>query len=434
MQVAPPSPFLKRLPPGAWVVLAWCGGMAFTFLLRLRLPGEWYPAARPAAQFFRWDGQVNMAVATALALAGGALLRRRPLWALVLLLAASALGTMPLGVAEIPLPQFLAAEVAVFFIAAGRPRATGVVAVLLALAVLGGYLAVRLMCGWPITTSSETAVALTTVIAWLLGNSVRESREHAEELRVRAATQAVTDERLRIARELHDMVAHSIGVIALQAGAARRVIDTQPERARDALGEIETAGRQTLSGLRRMLGGLRGPEQGRTAPPVPLEPASMEPGHPRPGHPEPGHPRPGHPEPGHPKPGHREPGLGLAGLDRLAATITQAGVRVDVRRSGEPRPLPPEIDVSAYRIVQEAVTNVVRHAGTTSCRVSIGYRDDEVRIEVLDDGRGGDAEGGYGLIGMRERVGVLHGTFAAGPRPGGGFRVEARLPVPTGVR
>ncbi|MEU7876946.1 sensor histidine kinase [Microbispora bryophytorum] len=419
MQVAPPSPFLKRLPSGAWVVLAWCGGMAFTFLLRLRLPGEWYPAARPAAQFFRWDGQVNMAVATALALAGGALLRRRPLWALVLLLAASALGTMPLGVAEIPLPQFLAAEVAVFFIAAGRPRATGVVAVLLALAVLGGYLAVRLMCGWPITTSSETAVALTTVIAWLLGNSVRESREHAEELRVRAATQAVTDERLRIARELHDMVAHSIGVIALQAGAARRVIDTQPERARDALGEIETAGRQTLSGLRRMLGGLRGPEQGRTAPPVPLEPAPMEPGRPR---------------PGPAKPGHREPGLGLADLDRLAATITQAGVRVDVRRSGEPRPLPPEIDVSAYRIVQEAVTNVVRHAGTTSCRVSIGYRDDEVCIEVLDDGRGGDAEGGYGLIGMRERVGVLHGTFAAGPRPGGGFRVEARLPVPTGVR
>ncbi|GAB3891355.1 hypothetical protein GCM10027612_37080 [Microbispora bryophytorum subsp. camponoti] len=224
-----------------------------------------------------------------------------------------------MGVAEIPLPQFLAAEVAVFFIAAGRPRATGVVAVLLALAVLAGYLAVRLMCGWPITTSSETAVALTTVIAWLLGNSVRESREHAEELRVRAATQAVTDERLRIARELHDMVAHSIGVIALQAGAARRVIDTQPERARDALGEIETAGRQTLSGLRRMLGGLRGPEQGRTAPPVPPEPAPMEPGHPKPGHPE---------------PGHRESGLGLADLDRLAATITQAGVRVDVRRSG----------------------------------------------------------------------------------------------------
>ncbi|MEU6425439.1 histidine kinase [Microbispora sp. NPDC046973] len=408
MQVAPPSPFPKRLPPGVWVVLAWCGGMAFTFLMRLRLPGEWYPAARPAAQFFRWEGQVPMVVATALALAGGALVRRRPVPALVLLLAASVLGTMPLGVAEIPLPQFLAAEVAVFFIAAGRPRGTGVVAVVMALAVLGGYLAVRLVCGWPIGASSETAVALTTVIAWLLGDSARESRTHAEELRARAATQAVTDERLRIARELHDMVAHSIGVIALQAGAARRVIDTQPERAREALGEIETAGRRTLSGLRRMLGGLRGPEQGRPAPSGPPGVAPLGSGHP-------------------------EPGSGLADVDRLAATITEAGVRVDVRRSGEPRPLPPEIDVSAYRIIQEAVTNVVRHAGTASCRVSIGYRDDEVRIEVLDDGRGGDTGGGYGLIGMRERVGVLHGTFAAGPRPEGGFRVEARLPVPAGV-
>ncbi|KAB8181457.1 sensor histidine kinase [Microbispora catharanthi] len=406
---APPSSLLKRLPPGVWVVLAWCGGMAFTFLMRLRLPGEWYPAERPGAQFFQWEGQVPMAVATALAPAGGALLRRRPLPALVLLLAASVLGTMPLGVAEIPLPQFLAAEVAVFFIAAGRPRATGVVAVVMALAVLGGYLAVRLVCGWPIGASSETAVALTTVIAWLLGSSARESRTHAEELRARAATQAVTDERLRIARELHDMVAHSIGVIALQAGAARRVIDTQPERAREALGEIETAGRRTLSGLRRMLGGLRGPEQGRPAPSGPPGAAPLG-------------------------SGHLEPAFGLADVDRLAATITEAGVWVDVRRSGEPRPLPPEIEVSAYRIIQEAVTNVVRHAGTASCRVSIGYRDDEVRIEVLDDGRGGDTGGGYGLIGMRERVGALHGTFAAGPRPEGGFRVEARLPVSAGVR
>ncbi|MFI7624999.1 sensor histidine kinase [Microbispora rosea] len=409
MPVTPPSPSLKRLPPGTWVVLAWCGGMALTFLLRLQLPGEWHPAMRPAAQFFRWDGLVDMAVATALVLVCGALLRRRPLPALVLVLAASVFGTLPLGVAEIPLPQFLAAEVAVFFIAAERPRGTGVVAVVMALATLGAHLAVRLMCGWPIGVSSEAAVALTTVIAWLLGNSARESREHAEQLRARAATQAVSDERLRIARELHDMVAHSIGVIALQAGAARRVIDTQPERARDALGEIETAGRQTLSGLRRMLGGLRGPGQGRPASPGLLGTASLE-------------------------TASLEPGAGLAGVDRLAATTTQAGVRVDVRRLGEPRPLPPEIDVSAYRIVQEAVTNVVRHAGTASCRVSIDYRDDEVRIEVLDDGRGGDSGEGYGLIGMRERVGVLHGTFAAGPRPEGGFRVEARLPVPAGVR
>ncbi|WP_327044996.1 histidine kinase [Microbispora sp. NBC_01189] len=395
--------------------------MAFTFLLRLRLPGEWYPAARPGALFFRWDGLRFFGVGTALASAGAALLRRRPLAALVLLLAASVAGTTPLGVAEIPLPQFLAAEVAVFFIATGRPRATGVVAVLMALAVLGGYLAVRLLSGWPITASSETGVALTTVIAWLLGNWMRESREHAEELRARAATQAVTDERLRIARELHDMVAHTIGVIALQAGAARRVIDTRPERARDALGEIETAGRQTLSGLRRMLGALRSPEPGR-----PPRPAPREPG------PDPASLR-ASPEPSL-EPVSPDAGLGLADVERLAARTTDAGIRVDVHWRGERRPLPPEIDMSAYRVVQEAVTNVVRHAGTTSCRVSIDYRDDEVRVEVLDDGRGGGSLGaGYGLVGMRERVGLLRGSFSAGPRPGGGFRVEARLPVSAAV-
>ncbi|MEU6409568.1 sensor histidine kinase [Microbispora sp. NPDC046933] len=414
MQVASPSPWPRRLPPGAWVVLAWCGGTAFTFLMRLRLPGEWYPAAHPGAQFFWWDNLAFFGVGTVLVVVGGALLGRRPLSALSLPLAASIVGTVPLGVAEIPMPQFLAAGVAVFFIAAARPHGTGVAAVVMALVVLAGFLATRLLFGWPIGTSTELAVALATVIAWLLGKSVRESREHAEEVRARAATQAVTDERLRIARELHDMVAHSIGVIALQAGAARRVIDTQPERARDALGEIETAGRQTLSGLRRMLGALRSHEPARTARPAPLESAPLE--------------------PAPLESGHREPDFGLADVDRLAATITQAGVRVDVRRLGEPRPLPPEIDVSAYRIVQEAVTNVVRHAGTTSCRVCIDYRDEEVRIEVLDDGRGGESGEGYGLLGMRERVGVLHGTFAAGPRPEGGFRVEARLPVPTGVR
>ncbi|MGW5260013.1 sensor histidine kinase [Microbispora sp. NPDC004025] len=413
MQVASP-PLLRRLPPGAWVVLAWCGGTVFTFLMRMRLPGEWMYSERPSPQLFQRHGLAFFAVAAALALAGGVLLRRRPLPSLVLLLAAAVLGTVPLGVGEIPLPQFIAAEVAVFFIAAERPRATGVAAVVTALAVLAGFLLTRLLYGWPIGTSTELAVALTTVIAWLLGNSARESRAHAEELRARAATQAVTDERLRIARELHDMVAHSIGVIALQAGAARRVIDTQPERARDALGEIETAGRQTLSGLRRMLGALRSHDPERPAPVVP--------------------PPPGPPEPARPESGCPGQVLGLADVDRLAVTTTQAGVRVDVRRLGEPRPLPPEIDVAAYRVVQEAVTNVLRHAGAASCRVSIDYRDDEVRVEVLDDGCGGDAGDGYGLLGMRERVGVLHGTLAAGPRPGGGFRVAARLPVPEGIR
>ncbi|MEU0572633.1 sensor histidine kinase [Nonomuraea sp. NPDC005983] len=398
MHVTPPLPLLKRVPPGAWAALTWCAGLAFTFLVRVRLPGEAASAVSAGALIYRWDGLAFLAVATALALAGSARLHHRPFQAMALLLAASALAPVPLGVVEIPLAQFLAVDVALYFIAATRPRRAGVVAVAMALAVLAGYLATRLLLGWVIGTSAELAVGMTAVIAWLVGHSVRQAREYAERLNTQATAQAVTGERLRIARELHDAVAHSIGVIALQAGAARRVIDTQPVQARDALGEIETVGRQTLSGLRRTLGALREgePEQGAQA-------AS-------------------------------DPGLGLADVDRLAATTTDAGVHVDVRWRGEMRPMPAEIDVSAYRIIQEAVTNVVRHAGTRSCRVSIDYRDEELSIEVLDGGRGGTRVSGYGLVGMRERVGLLRGEFSAGPRPEGGFRVAARLPVPAGVR
>jgi signal transduction histidine kinase len=236
---------------------------------------------------------------------------------------------------------------------------------------------------------------MTAVIAWLVGHLVRQAREHAETLVTTATAQAVADERLRISRELHDTVAHSMSVIALQAGAARRVIDTQPRRAGQALGEI-AVGRETLSGLRRMLGALRHGEQSR-----PLDPAP-----------------------------------GLTDLDKLVAATTDAGVDVEVRWLGERRPLPPEIDTSAYRVIQEAITNVVRHAGTSRCRVSVEYQDDELAIEVLDGGRGPrrTAEGGYGLVGMRERVSMLQGSFCAEPRPEGGFRVAARLPLTTGVR
>jgi signal transduction histidine kinase len=172
------------------------------------------------------------------------------------------------------------------------------------------------------------------------------------------------------------------------------VIDTQPGEARNALEAIEATSRDTLSGLRRMLTALRKDDPGA----APLGPAP-----------------------------------GLADLGRLAAATMDAGVRVDVRIEGEPKPLPPDVDLSAYRIVQEAVTNVVRHAGTDSCRVTIGYRDDDLAVEIDDDGDGGVVGTGYGIVGMRERVALLRGEFTAGPRPGGGFRVAARLPLPAAV-
>ncbi|MFJ9562337.1 sensor histidine kinase [Streptomyces fuscichromogenes] len=230
----------------------------------------------------------------------------------------------------------------------------------------------------------------------------RERREHAVALRAQEVAEAVTAERLLIARELHDMVAHSIGIIAIQAGMGSRVIQTQPAEARDALRAIEATSRETLSGLRRTLVSLRQADRRATA-------SEQSPLTPTPG---------------------------LADIERLAAATTGAGVRVDVRCTGEQRPVPADIDLSAYRIVQEALTNVVRHAGTERCRVIIDYRDEELSVEVVDNGRGATEDGsahGFGLIGMRERVGLLDGHLSAGPRPDGGFRVAARLPLPASV-
>lgn len=414
-----PLPPLKRVPLSTWTALAWGAGLVFTFLIRLRLPGEEEATVLPGVVFYRWDGLVLLTVGTALALWGCRLLAHRPVAAIGRLLAASVVATAPLSVGEIPLGQFLAVDVALYVVAATRPRRTGIVALAMALGTLAGYLTVRLVCGWNVGTSAELAVAMTAAIAWLIGNSTHQAREYAEKSRAQAAAQAVTVERLRIAREMHDTVAHSIGIIALQAGAAARVIETQPAAAREALVSIENAGRETLAGLRRMLGALRQAEPAAegheresayVAPVDPVFDTAFDPP--------------------------RVPALGLADVDRLAAATTAAGVRVDVRWHGEPRPLPPEIDISAYRVIQEAVTNVVRHSGTRTCLVTVDSGAEELSIEITDDGRGeGRRDGrGWGLVGMRERVTLLHGDFSAEPRPEGGFRVTARLPVPAGAR
>ncbi|WP_283132718.1 sensor histidine kinase [Rhizohabitans arisaemae] len=381
MPVLPPLPLRKRVPPGVWTSLPWCAGLVFMFVARGGLRG------------LHGNAWMYLAGTSALVLAGGILLRRRPLPALGLLLAAMFAGVPP-GVAETPVAvaKLLTVDVGLYFVAAHSTRRTGIIALVGALAVLAGWFTL----GLPHGVAAEVGLATTAVIAWLVGHTVRQAREHAQSKIAWATAQAVADERLRISRELHDTLAHSVGVIALQAGAARRVIDTQPERAAQALGDIENAGREALSGLRRTLGVLRRPEEAPPSDPMP----------------------------------------GLGDIERLAAATTEAGVRVEVRLLGERRPLPPEIDVSAYRIIQEAVTNVVRHAGTGWCRVSVEYRDDEVVIEVLDGGRGPHhaGGGGFGLVGMRERVTLLQGRLSAEPRPEGGFRVAARLPLTTGTR
>ena len=405
MPATPPAPLLTRLSPGACVALAWGAVLPFSLIryatlpngyLIYRPPGGTAEVVRRSTADLLIPGPWNSACLVAsivVSVAGCVLLRRRPMPAQALLLSGTVLEAMALT--ELTLQESLASCVALGFITAICPRRSSLAALALTVGVVYVYAAVRLLHGWRVEQSTELAVALTAVVAWTIGNSIRQNRDHAETVRVQAIARAVTEERLRIAREVHDMVAHSTGLVALQAGAASRVIETQPLEARKALTAIETTSRETLTGLQRMLGMLREADFG-------TDPA---------------------------------PGLapGLANVEQLAAATADAGVRVDVQWHGEQRHLPELIDLSAFRIIQEAVTNVVRHADTRSCRVSVEYRDEHLVIEVLDSGRGhgGPASAtGYGIVGMRERVGLLHGDFTAGPRPEGGFRVAARLPVP----
>jgi signal transduction histidine kinase len=243
--------------------------------------------------------------------------------------------------------------------------------------------------------------------AWLLGRFAHNYRTYAarleertielEQAREELARRAVTEERLRLARELHDVVAHAMSVIAVQSGVGAHVADTNPQEAAKALAAIEATSRAALEELRRLLGVLRQEDepQGALAP-VP----------------------------------------GLADLDSLLAEVGKAGLAVRLQINGTRPQLPAGVDLSAYRIVQEALTNVVKHAGPAHAQVVVGYRDHDVTVEVIDDGRGavtsasdGRVGSGHGLIGMHERVQAFGGDLEAGPRPGGGFRVAARLPL-----
>ena len=316
-------------------------------------------------------------------------------------------------------------------------------------------------------------VALCVIIAWFTGYIVRQRRRYALRLQDEAASKAVAEERLRIARELHDVVAHSMSVIAVQAGYGQYVIDTQPADARNALGAIQTTSREALDEMRRMLGALRQADETDQREVAARADDGADPAA------DVGIP------PGDAGGAPLLPAPGLANLDRLISRTARAGVQVDVTRCGRPRELPAGIDLSAYRIVQEALTNVVKHARTSSCRVLIGFGQDELVLEVTDNGAGlpamagagmaqhgssmalaggvgGSADdaglpgggpavstvadwngpdggrcviggSGHGIIGMRERVSLLGGEFTAGPLPGYGFQVSAHIPLPAEV-
>ena len=199
-----------------------------------------------------------------------------------------------------------------------------------------------------------------------------------------------------IARELHDVVAHNVSVMVAQAGAAQRIGDSAPREAIATLGAIERLGREALVEMRRLMGFLR------------TEPNRREP---------------------------RSPQPGLGDLDALVAQVRQAGLPVTLRIEGDPQPLPAGLDLSAFRIVQEATTNILKHAGPSSVAVTIRYLSSRLSIEVVDDGIGASDRSAqplrprYGHLGMRERVALFGGELTVGPRPGGGYRVAASLPL-----
>lgn len=249
------------------------------------------------------------------------------------------------------------------------------------------------------------------VLAWVLGDSLRTRRAYFDQLEERAARLerereaqskvAVAAERARIARELHDVVAHNVSVMVVQADGAAYVMDAAPDQAKQALETISSTGRQALAEMRRLLGVLRtgdAPESGEYVPQPDVEQ-----------------------------------------IEDLVAQVRQTGLVVDFKVEGTPRPLPSGVELTAYRVVQEALTNTRKHGGPDAgASVRLVYFDDGLGLLIEDDGRGaahelyedGGADGaGHGMIGMRERIGMVGGTLDAGPRPGGGFRISALLPL-----
>jgi signal transduction histidine kinase len=467
-------PLTKRLSPRHWAALDYVVGAVFGLILfatirhgvirAIENPYGFVPY-RPLS--LTWPLAIFLVMVAVVAVG---MRRRRPAFMLGVLLGGSVLVTTLIGPENGALTYFLPVAYVLYLVAATYEHRQAAVRVLIAVfaTLLADAVLIHLTGGGFIPNGGMVSVALCVIIAWFTGYIVRQRRGYAIRLQDEAASKAVAQERLRIARELHDVVAHSMSVIAVQAGYGQYVIDTQPADARNALGAIQATSREALDEMRRMLGALRqadetdqrGAAGGRSSAPVGVADSEV----------------------GGVSGGKGSaplfPAPGLADLDRLLSRTASAGVRVDVTRCGQPRELPASIDLSAYRIVQEALTNVVKHARTSSCKVLVGYGHDELILEVTDSGAGlpamagagmshpgstmalggGPADGepmvlplpgwnaaedglpgggaiggsGHGIIGMRERVSLLGGEFSAGPLPGYGFQVSAHIPLPSG--
>ena len=492
-------PLTKRLGPKQWAALDYLAGGLTTVILfvtvkRGLIRGGYPP---PFSYPHYWPVSLAGPLAVLVVLAAGfavALRRRRPVFMLGVLLVGSFIVstlTVPDGGALI---YFVPVAYVLYLVAATYEEKRDAVRVLVAVFVTLVAVATVLVADARGTFKESTLipVVLCVIIAWTIGHSVRQRRRYAVRLQDEAASKAVAQERLRIARELHDVVAHSMSVIAVQAGYGQYVIDSQPGDARDALGAIQTTSREALDEMRRMLGALRHADEGDAREAGAHAAGAGAAAGPGAGASGSGAGLAVGSSAGAPL----FPAPGLADLDRLISRTASAGVQVEVKRAGQPRDLPASIDLSAYRIVQEALTNVVKHAQTSSCQVLIVYGYDLLTIEVTDNGAGvpvpelagagvshhasallsrngsaargvatldgtgvrpdgsparhvfgrdaarpgggtgaqgggaGSFGEGHGIIGMRERVTLLGGDFNAGPLPGYGFRVSARIPLP----
>jgi signal transduction histidine kinase len=391
-------PFTQRISARQWVAI----DVVLAVLLAAASASRvaFGPHSPPAGQ--AWVAVRYLAVALA---CGSLPFRRRFPIAVLCLVAVSVSLLEALAEQELTL---LAVAMAVYSVAAASIGwiSLGTVATA-AGAIMVGALAAA---GGPDGGLALSGLAV-VLVGWLAGENTRARRIYVEAVTERAAERereseerarrSGTEERVRIARELHDVVAHAMSIIAVRSGVARMVIDTQPGEAREALGIIEDTSRQALDELRLLFGVLRRAEPDGT--PAELGPVP-----------------------------------GLADLPELMTQITDAGVAVSIHVEGQSRRLPPGVDLSAYRIVQEALTNVVRHAGPAAAKLTLRYRPAEIQIEVTDDGQARDDHAfppphdgdgrGQGLVGMRERATLYGGQLLAEPTPCG-FRVLARIPT-----
>jgi signal transduction histidine kinase len=406
---------LRRLRPVHWIAID-CAVTALLMLVYIELK---------AAPFLRgiplWAASVIIVVAVVPA----AMRRYWPRTVLVLVVAAGAVAT---AISSSPVPP-LAAAFVMYLIPLRLPRREALWLLAGTLLAMTAGLAVFALAprgaGGPETGTIGKAAGLLleggllVTVAWLIGYSVRQQRGQAADRREQAerkareqlaeARRARSEERLEISRELHDVVAHTLSVIAVQAGVASYVIGTRPDEAARALTSIEQTSRSALQEMRALLGVLRDGETGARngdMPDVALTPAP-----------------------------------GLADLDRLAERAAEAGVQLELSVPDARPRLPAGLDLAAYRVIQEAVTNVIKHAGTERCWVTVACQEDTLKLEVTDHGSGStvrDASefgntdflvAGNGIIGMRERAAMYGGEVRAAPLPGRGFRVTARFPL-----